>query len=148
MWFRYEADVMFCKVYKEHLQINDPSSNDIELPQCCNCSCWYVPWYQQRHNNKSFLYFSKYGLQSKMFQLARLTESRKIVSVGVSFYEKILDLNISLYLSLSIHHAYWIGISEIMFGRCVYWLLVSYSLKHIYHFGRVWKTSSKDKAAC
>ena len=32
LWLRYEAGVIFCKVYEAHPQIIDTSSNDIELP--------------------------------------------------------------------------------------------------------------------
>ena len=46
------------------------------------------------------------------------------------------------YLMLSFHcqliyYACLIGKSEILFGRCVYYLLLPYSPQPVYHFGRV-----------
>ena len=64
-----------------------------------------------------------------------------LFSVSVFFLMK--KKNVCLFwishviLSLSIYYACLIGKSEILFGRCVYKLLLPYSPQPIYHFGRV-----------
>ena len=92
---------------------------------------------------KHYLYFSKIAkLASKMFKLAGLIQSRYAFFCECVFFlwkkKNVYYFWIShVILSLSIYYACLIGKSEILFGRCVYKLLLPYSPQPIYHFGRV-----------